>query len=183
VNSTAEAARLVAELGDPTVAAIGNELAAEIYGLEVLARRHRGPPREPDPVRGRPRRNVVPAPTGHDKTSVVVAQRADRPGSLLAILQEFAARSINLTKLESRPTKKALGDYCFLLDLEGHVADDVVADCLKALRMKHGSVKFLGSYPSADTHGPAVRRDVDEAGREADDWLGAIRALIGPDPA
>ena len=45
------------------------------------------------------------------------------------------------------------------------------------------SVIFLGSYPSADTHGPAVRRDVDEAGREADDWLGAIRALIGPDPA
>ena len=182
VNSTSEGARLVAELADPTVGAIGNELAAEIYGLEVLARDIEDHPENQTRfVAVRP--NVVPPPTGHDKTSVVVAQRADRPGSLLAILQELAARSINLTKLESRPTKKALGEYCFLLDMEGHVADDVVADCLKALRMKHGSVKFLGSYPSADTDGPAVRRDVDEAGREADDWLGAIRALIGPDPA
>ncbi len=181
-NSTAEAARLVAEQGDRTVAAIGNDLAAQLYGLEVLAADIEDHPENQTRfVAVQP--HVVPAPTGHDKTSIVVAQRADRPGSLLAILQEFAARSINLTKLESRPTKKALGDYCFLLDLEGHVADDVVADCLKALRMKHGSVKFLGSYPSAHTDGPAVRRDVDEAGREADDWLGAIRALIGPDPA
>jgi len=125
----------------------------------------------------------IPAPTGHDKTTVVVFQHADRPGSLLAILQEFAARAINLTKLESRPTKKGLGEYCFLIDIEGHVADDVVADCLKAVRIKHGSVKFLGSYPSADTAGPTVRRDVDEAGRAADAWLGAIRELIGPDPA
>jgi prephenate dehydratase len=180
VNSTSEGARLVAELADPTVGAIGNELAAEIYGLEVLARDIEDHPENQTRfVAVRPQ--VVPAPTGHDKTSIVVAQRADRPGSLLAILQEFAARSINLTKLESRPTKKALGEYCFLLDMEGHVADDVVADCLKALRSKHGSVKFLGSYPSADTDGPTVRRDVDEAGREAEAWLADIRALIGPD--
>jgi prephenate dehydratase len=168
----------VAEAGDPKVAAIGNELAAEIYGLEVLARDIEDHPENQTRfVAVRP--NVVPAPTGHDKTSIVVAQRADRPGSLLAILQEFAARTINLTKLESRPTKKALGDYCFLLDLEGHIADDVVADCLRALRVKHGTVKFLGSYPSASTDGPTVRRDVDEAGREADAWLAGIRNRIG----
>jgi prephenate dehydratase len=107
-----------------------------------------------------------------------VAQRADRPGSLLAILQEFAARSINLTKLESRPTKKALGDYCFLLDLEGHVADDVVADCLRALQTKHGTVKFLGSYPSAAAEAPAARVEADEAAREADAWLADIRTRI-----
>ena len=63
----------------------------------------------------------IPAPTGHDKTSIVCFQRSDRPGSLLGILQEFAARSLNLTKLESRPTKQSLGDYCFLIDFEGHV--------------------------------------------------------------
>lgn len=179
VSSTSEGARLVAELADPTVGAIGNELAADIYGLEVLARDIEDHPENQTRfVAVRP--GVVPAPTGHDKTSIVVAQRADRPGSLLAILQEFAARSINLTKLESRPTKKALGEYCFLLDMEGHVADDVVADCLKAVRIKHGSVKFLGSYPSADTEGPTVRRDVDEAARAADGWVGAIRGLIDP---
>ena len=176
-NSTAEGAQWVAEAGDPKVGAIGNELAAEIYGLEVLARDIEDHPENQTRfVAVRPR--VVSPPTGHDKTSIVVSQRADRPGSLLAILQEFAARTINLTKLESRPTKKALGEYCFLLDLEGHIADDVVADCLRALRVKHGTVKFLGSYPSVSAEGPTVRRDVDEAGREADRWLAEIRTHI-----
>lgn len=177
-NSTAEGARIVAETGDPKLAAIGNELAARIYGLEILASDIEDHPENQTRfVAVRPHR--IPAPTGHDKTSIVVAQRADRPGSLLAILQEFAARRINLTKLESRPTKKGLGDYCFLLDLEGHVADDVVADCLRALRAKQGAVKFLGSYPSASTEGPALRRDADEAAREADAWLAEIRDRIG----
>ncbi len=176
-NSTAEAARLVAEQGDPTVAAIGNDLAAQLYGLQVLAADIEDHPENQTRfVAVRP--DVVPAPTGHDKTSIVVAQRADRPGSLLAILQEFAARSINLTRLESRPTKKALGDYCFLLDLEGHVADDVVADCLRALQTKHGTVKFLGSYPSAAAEAPAARVEADEAAREADAWLADIRTRI-----
>ena len=177
-NSTAEGARIVAETADPKLAAIGNELAASIYGLEVLARDIEDHPENQTRfVAVRPHR--IPLPTGHDKTSIVVAQRSDRPGSLLSILQEFAARGINLTKLESRPTKKGLGDYCFLLDLEGHVADDVVADCLRALRAKQGNVKFLGSYPSASSEGPAMRRDVDEATREAESWLTEIRDRIG----
>ena len=177
-NSTAEAARLVAESGDQTVGAIGNELAAGLYGLEILARDIEDHPENQTRfVAVKP--HVVPPPTGHDKTSIVVAQRHDRPGSLVAILQEFAARRINLTKLESRPTKKGLGDYCFLLDLEGHVADDVVADCLKALQTKHGEVKFLGSYPSAVPDGPSLRQDVDEAAKAADQWLAEIRGLIG----
>ncbi|HEX2578705.1 MAG TPA: prephenate dehydratase [Aquihabitans sp.] len=176
-NSTAEAAQAVAERGRPDAAAIGNELAAALYGLEVLARDIEDHPENQTRfVAVQP--TVVPAPTGHDKTSIVVAQRHDRPGSLVAILQEFAARRINLTRLESRPTKKGLGDYCFLLDLEGHVADDVVADCLKALRTKHGEVKFLGSYPSAVADGEALRRDASEASDEADSWLLEIRQRI-----
>ena len=120
----------------------------------------------------------MPEPTGHDKTSVVVFQHEDAPGSLLAILQQFAARSINLTNLQSRPTKKGLGDYCFLIDLEGHVADDVVADCLKVLRAKGHEVKFLGSYPAAGEHGDAVREAADGAARDADAWIASIRARI-----
>src|SRR5690606_29731884 len=113
-NSTAQAARQVAEEGSRHTAAIGTALAAKVYGLEVLS----------DDIEDHPEnetrfvvlaREGVPAPTGHDKTSIVVFQRADAPGSLLAILQEFAARAINLSKLESRPTKKGLGDYCFLI--------------------------------------------------------------------
>ncbi|CAN5656573.1 prephenate dehydratase [soil metagenome] len=178
-NSTAEAAGQVAQQGDPTVGAIGNELAAKLYGLEIVARDIEDHPENQTRfVAVRP--HVVPPPTGHDKTSIVVAQRQDRPGSLVGILQEFAARRINLTKLESRPTKKGLGDYCFLLDLEGHVADDVVADCLKVLRTKHGDVKFLGSYPSAIADGEALRQGVDDAARAAEEWLAGIRSEISP---
>ncbi len=180
-NSTAEAARLVSEANDPKVAAIGNELAAGIYGLEILAGDIEDHPENQTRfVAVRP--HVVPRATGHDKTSIVQFQRHDRPGSLVAILQEFAARRINLTKLESRPTKKGLGDYCFLLDLEGHVADEVVADCLKALRTKHGDVKFLGSYPAAAPVGDTRRQDADDASRAADSWLTDIRDRININP-
>ena len=176
-NSTAEAARLVAEAADPKVAAIGNALAAQIYGLEVMAEDIEDhPENETRFVAVAP--HVVPAPTGHDKTSLVVFQREDAPGSLLAILQQFAARSINLTNLQSRPTKKGLGDYCFLIDLEGHVADDVVADCLKVLRAMGHEVKFLGSYPAAGEHGAAVREAADDAMRSAEAWLADIRGRI-----
>ena len=122
----------------------------------------------------------VPAPTGHDKTSIVCFQRADRPGSLLSILQEFAARAINLTKLESRPTKRGLGDYCFFIDCEGHIADEVVADALRNLRAKQGEVKFLGSYPVG---GPAAagverRKAVGKAWRQASTWVESLREQI-----
>jgi len=78
----------------------------------------------------------------------VIFQRNDRPGSLLSILQEFSARSINLSKLESRPTKQGLGDYCFIMDLDGHISDAVVADALRNIMAKQADVKFLGSYPA-----------------------------------
>ena len=123
-------------------------------------------------------RRGVPAATGHDKTSLVVFQRADAPGSLLAILQEFAARSINLTKLESRPTKRGLGDYCFLIDLEGHVSDELVADCLRALKIKQADVKFLGSYPAAGERGHEVRREAVEGWRAAEEWLASLRDAV-----
>lgn len=178
-NSTAEAAQLVAKSGDRTVAAIANQLAANLYGLEILAADIEDHPENQTRfVAVAPR--GVPRPTGHDKTSIVVFQRADRPGSLLAILQEFSARRINLTRLESRPTKKALGEYCFLLDLEGHIADDVVAHALRAIRIKHGTVKFLGSYPSAAPGAPDARRDADAEGQAADAWIAEIRARIAP---
>ena len=109
-------------------------------------------------------------------------QRADAPGSLLGILQEFAARTINLTKLESRPTKKALGDYCFLIDLEGHIADEVVADCLRELKIKQGDVKFLGSYPAAGEHGAggATRCRTASWRDRPNEWLDRDLPRTGP---
>jgi prephenate dehydratase len=176
-NSTADGSRQVAEEGDLQTAALGTARSAEVYGLEVLAHEIEDHPENAT-------RFVVvshdgiPAPTGHDKTSIVVFQRADAPGSLLGILQEFAARTINLTKLESRPTKKALGDYCFLIDLEGHISDEVVADALRELMIKQGTIKFLGSYPAAGAHAPAARRDADRAWRVADEWMGSLRDRV-----
>ena len=176
-NSTAEAAETCAAADDPSLAAIANARAAEVYGLDLAATDIESHPEN------RTRfvvvaRDGIPAPTGHDKSSIVVYQRADRPGSLLAILQEFAARSINLTLLLSRPTKTSLGDYCFLLELDGHVADEVVADCLRSLRATQADVKFLGSYPAAGDRGPARRAEVDASQQRADDWLAALRAQI-----
>ena len=177
VDSTAEAARLVADTGDKSLAAVANALAATNYGLSTLASNIEDHPDNATRFLA-VRKGLVPPPTGHDKTTLVVFQRADRPGSLLSILQEFAARSINLTWLESRPTKRGLGDYCFLLDFEGHVQDEVVGDCLRSLRAEQADVKFLGSYPAFGEHGTAIRADVTEAFRRADAWLSDVRSNI-----
>lgn len=176
-TSTAEAARSVASAGDPRTAAIGADLAGALYDLETLAA----------DIGDHPENQTrfvtvasagIPPPTGHDKTSLVTFQRSDRPGSLLSILQEFAARSINLTKLESRPTKRSLGDYCFIIDLAGHVADELVADCLLNIQAKQADVKFLGSYPTGGERADGARRQAGDAWRSAEDWLGAVRAHL-----
>lgn len=178
-NSTALAAQIVAEEDDGRSAAIGTSLAGKVNGLEVLAEDiedHRGNETRFVAVT----RGGVAAPTGHDKTTIVVFQRADRPGSLLSILQEFAARAINLTRLESRPTKRGLGDYCFIIDLEGHVGDELVADALRDLKSKNEDVLFLGSYTAAGETAPRVRREAEAAWREANDWVQALRTEIPP---
>jgi len=176
-NSTAEAVQLVAQERPAATAALGTALAARLYGLEIVAA---GVEDHPDnSTRFVSVANAgVPAPTGHDKTSIVLFQQADRPGNLHLISAQFAARDINLTKFESRPTKQSLGDYCFIIDFEGHVADAVVADCLRNLRADVGEVKFLGSYPAAGEGGDAIRRSAEEAWRRADEWISGIQRQV-----
>lgn len=176
-DSTAGAAREVAETGDKRVAALANTLAGERYGLEVLSSAVEDDAENATRfVLVAPDR--VPAPTGHDKTTIVVFQHADRPGSLLAILAEFAARAINLTRLESRPARSGLGDYCFLMDLEGHIADEVVADALRSLYAEQARCKFLGSYPVAGDAGVTTRAEVSSAQRDAARWIETLRTRI-----
>ena len=98
---------------------------------------------------------------------------------MISILQEFAARRINLSNLLSRPTKDGgLGDYCFIIDLEGHVDDEVVADCLRDLHAQLAGVKFLGSYPAVGEEGPEIRRDAEASWKAADAWISSLRSKV-----
>jgi prephenate dehydratase len=176
-SSTAEAARLVGEAGPDGTGAIAPALAGRLYGLETIARAvedHAGNQTRFVLVA----RGLVPPPTGHDRTSLVCFQQADRPGNLHQILGQFAARNLNLTKIESRPTKLGLGDYCFVIELEGHLSDEVVGDCLKELHSKLASVKFLGSYPAFGERGPKEREQIAVARAEADAWLRTLRSRV-----
>jgi len=177
-NSTAEGARLLAESNEPGLAAVAPRINAELYGLQILAENIADHP-------GNQTRFVlvaregIPAPTGHDITALVIFQRADAPGSLISILQEFAARNINLVNLLSRPTKDGgLGDYCFVIYAEGHIADALMADAVRSLHAKQGRVKFLGSYPAAGEHADSTREQADLRWREADEWVQALRNAI-----
>jgi prephenate dehydratase len=177
-NSTADSAQILGEHPDPHTAALAPLLAAEIYGLVELVDTPVEDHRDNQTRFVAVARDRIPSPTGHDKTTIVCFQRDDRPGNLHGILGEFAARGINLTKLESRPTKRGLGDYCFIIELEGHVADEIIGDCLAHLHAELARVKLLGSYPAAGPAGPARRAEVGEAKRAADQWLTSVRDLV-----
>jgi prephenate dehydratase len=177
--STARAAATVAEAADPHWLAIVNPLAAERYGLEVVARdiADRGANSTRFVVVGR----HLPAPTGWDKTSLVVFIEENRPGSLLQLLEIFAERDLNLTKIESRPTKAELGEYCFFLDVEGHLADERVGDALAAVKRTHRDVKLLGSYRRSGARRTAEAERIatdDAAYRAAASWLADWRGKV-----
>lgn len=144
VSSTAAAAEMAAE--DPAAAAIASEMAATLSDLNFVARRiedHAGSFTRFLVLGRKPA-----APTDRDKTSLMVSIQ-DRVGGLYRMLQPFADHGINLTKIESRPSKRRLGEYVFYLDLEGHIADPRVTQALEALREESLLVKSLGSYPQA----------------------------------
>lgn len=161
----------------PYQAAISPLVAADHYGLDVLA----------DDIGDNPdattrfvmvrRAGPLPVPTGADKTTLVLFIHEDHAGALLEILTEFAVRGVNLTRIESRPTRRQLGDYYFSIDCEGHVAEARVGEALTGLRRVCADVRFLGSYPRHDGKQPRLRRgtsDVDFA--TAATWLAQIRA-------
>jgi prephenate dehydratase len=159
-------------------AAFAGEFAAATYGLDPLVT-------EIHDVENAVTRFVlvarparVSAPTGADKTSLVFQLPDDHPGALLEHLQEFAVRGVNLARIESRPTGKALGRYYFSVDCEGHIAEARVGEALKGLRRICPDVRFLGSYPRADQV-PTLPRPgtADEDFTDASDWL--ARCLDG----
>ena len=177
-STSAAAAALSAQAAEPAAwdAAISAPLAAEQYHLEVLAE---GIGDNPEAVT----RFVLvsppgppAAPTGRDKTSLVAFMREDHPGALLEILEQLTMRGVNLTRIESRPTGHALGDYCFSIDAEGHVADRRVGEALMGLRRVCADVRFLGSYERHDGKAPTIRPGTtDGEFEQAARWLRALR--------
>lgn len=153
--SNADGARLVQE--GRYDAAFAGEFAASRYGLEALQTEiHDAENAQTRFVLvGRPARPA--APTGSDKTSVVIWQRDDHPGGLRDLLGEFAVRGVNLMLLQSRPTGEGIGNYCFAIDAEGHISDRRVAEALMGLKRICLQVRFLGSYPRADAATAKIR--------------------------
>lgn len=145
VASTALAAQIVGE--DYTAAAIASEFAATLYDLKVVRSRIE------DQVNNFTRFLVigrkVAEPSGEDKTSLMFSVK-DEPGILHRMLEPFAKRGVNLSKIESRPLKKKAWEYIFFLDLTGHISDPVVAEAVQDLKQYCQFVKILGSYPRAN---------------------------------
>lgn len=174
-SSTAGAA---AQVADGSIdAAVSAPVAARHYGLHVEAERIEDHAEAATRfvLITRPRR--PPARTDADKTSVTAFIRDNHPGALLAILDEFAVRGIDLTRLESRPTGRGMGRYCFSIDLEGHVTQARVREALVGLRRICADVRFHGSYPRADGEPARLRYGTADADfSDAHAWLEAIIA-------
>ncbi|RAP52052.1 MAG: chorismate mutase [Methanosphaera sp. rholeuAM270] len=148
--STANAARYVTELS--TAAVIGNEMLSEKYGLEILKKNIQ------DYDTNVTRfiilsKNMQEEITGTDKTSIVISLKGDKPGGLYEILRIFAQENINLTKIESRPSKKGIGKYLFYIDMQGHINEPHINKTLSAIELKVSMLKILGSYATITVGG------------------------------
>lgn len=129
----------------PGTLAIGNARSAEIYGAEILAR-------DIGDEAGNQTRFIVlsrqpTSPSGDDKTSLAFTTQHDRPGSLVEVLGLFSSRGLNLSRIESRPTRRQLGTYVFFVDIHGHRDDPLLADAIREASQITHWLRVLGSYP------------------------------------
>lgn len=166
--------------GSPADAAVAPPGITEHYDLEVLAEGIGDNSNAMTRFVLVSRSLVLPDPTGADKTSIIAELPDDAAGRLLEMLEQFATRGVNMSLLESRPIGDALGRYRFVIDLDGHVRDERVADALLGLKRFSPNVVFLGSYPRADRQHIVVNdRYSNESFVEARDWL---RGLVSGEP-
>lgn len=174
-TSNVQAAQDLLDTSKGIDAAIAPPGIEELHDLEVLAE---GIIENPNAVTRFvlvSRQTAVGEPTGADKTSLIVELPNDRSGALLELLEQFATRGVNLTLLASRPVGDRMGRYRFVIDAEGHVRDERVADALLGVKRFSPNVVFLGSYPRADKVAATTHAAHDnEAFRDARDWLRAI---------
>jgi prephenate dehydratase len=173
--STASAAKSLAggKLADAVIAANG---ASKIYNLEILAS-DIGENKEAQTRFIEIGRAGKPQPkTGSDKTSVIVELPDDRPGGLLEMLEQFAARGVNLSRIESRPVGDRFGRYRFNIDAEGHLEDEAIAEALMGLHRFSPKVIFLGSYAKADNSASEHQgNNTNTSYHAAKKWLDELR--------
>jgi chorismate mutase/prephenate dehydratase len=143
VSSNAEGARRVQREADG--AAIAGEVAAQVYGLGILASMIEDHPDNTTRFLVLGRRRAKP--TGADKTSILVSGSRARAGSLFRLLEPLAKHRVNMTRIESRPSRQGKWDYVFFIDLDGHAKDAPMAKALTALRQRSSLYRLLGSYP------------------------------------
>ncbi|WP_066522535.1 prephenate dehydratase [Curtobacterium ammoniigenes] len=176
-SNVAAAASLLQAGGPSADAAVAPPGITDHYPLEVLAESIGDNPGALTRFVLVSRSRAIPARTGSDKTSVIVELPDDHPGALVDMLEQFATRGINMGLLSSRPIGDEFGRYRFVIDLDGHVDDERVADALLGLRRFSPRVTFLGSYPRADGKRTEIAdRYSDAAFQEARGWLDRIRA-------
>ena len=149
-SSTAAAAAALLDENPIADAAIAAPTITDHYKLRVLAKNIGENKNAQTRFIQIGRAGEIPARTGRDKTSVIVELPSDVPGALLAMLEQFAARGVNLSRIESRPIGDRLGRYRFNVDVQGHLHDAAVAEALMGLHRFSPKVIFLGSYPRAD---------------------------------
>ena len=173
-NVAAAASLLDGSLADAAVAPPG---ITDHYALDVLAQSIGDNPNAVTRFVLVSRTTALPAPTGSDKTSIIAELPDDSAGRLLEMLEQFATRGVNMSLLESRPIGDALGRYRFVIDLDGHLLDERVADALLGLKRFSPNVIFLGSYPRADKLSISVIPRYDnDAFVDARDWLRGLLA-------
>ncbi|OIV38464.1 prephenate dehydratase [Mangrovactinospora gilvigrisea] len=172
--SNADGARMVSE--GRYDAAFAGEFAAAQYGLVPLRTgiNDAASATTRFVLVGRPGR--PPARTGSDRSTVAMWLAEDHPGALLELLQQFAVRGVNMSRIESRPTGEGLGRYYFIADFDGHIDDLRVGEALMGLHRICPKVRFLGSYPRADRAEPRLGQGTSDAEfRAAHDWLANCR--------
>lgn len=178
-SNVAAAAQLLAESPIADAAIAPPRIDGE-YAVEVLAQHIGDNPTAVTRFVLVSASTAIPPRTGSDKTSIIVELPTDQPGALVEMLEQFATRGVNLSLLESRPIGDELGRYRFVVDLDGHVLDERVADALLGLKRFSPKVLFLGSYPRADKLAIEVTsRYGDEVFIDARDWL---RGLLSGEP-